>query len=192
MLLVESKQVKRGFRAEWTFLHFVVPFYISFIYRLFPLSKNLFFFFSRVISIRRLFFFFTRNVITHTKLTRIDRSIEGIFGNKGEILEVFFFFNNEIFKGEWKRGEGTFCIKRSLTSANQGWEQRTWTELKARTFFPLLSVYAQPTYTVGTRPFCRNISRRVGILGQNFRKIRRNAPLNYPANIFFRLTNRKE
>lgn len=155
--------------------------------------KIFFSFFLALFQFEDYFFFFTRNVITHTKLTRIDRSIERIFGNKGEIFwKFFFFFNNEIFKGEWKRGEGTFCIKRSLTSANQGWEQRTWTELKARTFFPLLSVYAQPTYTVGTRPFCRNISRRVGILGQNFRKIRRNAPLNYPANIFFRLTNRKE
>lgn len=110
MLLVESKQVKRGFRAEWTFLHFVVPFYISFIYRLFPLSKNLFFFFSRVISIRRLFFFFfTRNVITHTKLTRIDRSIEGIFGNKGEIFWKFFFFLiTKFLKRNGKKGKGRF------------------------------------------------------------------------------------
>lgn len=71
--------------------------------------KIFFSFFLALFQFEDYFFFFTRNVITHTKLTRIDRSIERIFGNKGEIFWKFFFFLiTKFLKGNGKEGKGRF------------------------------------------------------------------------------------
>ena len=122
------------------------------------------------------------------KLTRIDRR----YIKRGGIF-FFFFLTNEIFKGNGK-GRKSVC-KRTLlyqttmtvvTSANQGWEQRTWTEREPFFLPSPPCICTTHIHAVGARP--KYFTSRFRILGIG----RFDASPNCPANIFRSITVEKQ
>lgn len=138
--------------AEWTFLRFVVRLYIYSLHiPTVPTFRNFFFLLflancsnSKIISLFLL-------ELTHTKLTR---SIEGIFGNKGKV----FFLTTKFLRGMEK--DGRACVNGRFVS-NDRWRAQIKVESSEREPswkrepFPL-PLCICTTYTRPSRP---NISR---------------------------------